>query len=48
MTSDEFLWGPASLFEQSWLDEEAHTRLVLSIEINQQVRLNKFTSKDCT
>jgi hypothetical protein len=34
MTSDE-LWDPASLFEQCSSEEEAHTRLVSSVKINQ-------------
>ena len=35
MTSNE-LWDPASLFQQHSLEEEAHTRLVSSIKINQR------------
>jgi hypothetical protein len=35
MTSDE-LWDPASLFQESSSEEEAHTRMVSSIKINQE------------
>ena len=35
MTSDE-LWDPASLFTQRSSEEEAHTRMVSSIKINQE------------